>query len=226
MPYRRKYAKKSKKMTVRRAAGQLLDVSSRQGVKYLKRKLGLNTETKFVDTLTSGSITTTLTLLQNPMVIPQGDTEASRDGSNLRCTSVISNMTVNSVLDTNSNILVRIIAVYTPLTNANVPAVGDVLTGISNIRSHYSRNFSGYNIVFDKTFRMSGSVTSATQPQTIFFKLRQAILDHQCEWEKADTTGARTAMVRGDYAIYGIQEGATVSNPAFNLYSRTSFVDN
>lgn len=211
----------SRPMTWRRAAGMALDLGSQSGVKYLKTRLGLNTETKYIDTDTSQLSTATLAVLQNPLVIPQGDTKSSRDGNSCRITNVNTRFLIDCTSNPTVPAMVRILAVYTPKVNGDFPTPTEILTDNTDILSHYTKNRVGYSIVYDKTFILAGFQNPYRKSKKI-----HKVLDHQLVWDASDTTGSRSNLLRGDYVYYVMSKVGSGVHPTITANSRVNFVDN
>lgn len=228
MAYRRRYRKRRRKpMTIRRAAGQLLDVSTRTGVKYLKSKLGLNTEMKFLDTQTTTSINTTLAAVNEPLVIPQGDTEGSRDGNSCRLVSMNSNIVIDNSSNAGDTSIIRLMCVYTPNTNADPPTVNQVLDTKTAINSPYFMDRVGYNVIFDKYYTLSGGANAQVNGRTkVHDHFVHRPLDHQIKFTTGDTTGTRDNLLNGDVCWYAFCDSYTTGQPTVNIWSRVRFVDN
>jgi len=72
------------------ATQSIVSAMSAGAVVLLKKKLGLNTEKHWLDTLeTNVATASTASVMANPMVIPQGDTVNTRNGNTVRMTSLV-----------------------------------------------------------------------------------------------------------------------------------------
>lgn len=80
---------------VRRIAPAAIATVGGFALKVLKNKLGLNTETKFLDTIeASTTIGTTMAAMAYTLQVPQGNTCNDRSGSDFRLTSHETNLTI------------------------------------------------------------------------------------------------------------------------------------
>lgn len=196
------------------------------GTMYLKKKLGLNTETKYLDTASTGTLTTTLALQQNPLIIPQDTNENSRNGNTIRITGINTSILLDSVLNTAPSCMVRIVIVYSKCTNGDYPTVAEILTQNTSVLSHYTMNRTNYNIVYDKTHIMGGTTNANSLPVHKLIYFNHKPLDHHCKWSTTDTTGNRGNLLEGDYAIYAFCDGYATTAPTMTVQSRAKFVDN
>jgi len=85
-----KFWRAAKRAAAHPATQSIVSAMSAGAVVLLKKKLGLNTEKHWLDTLeTNVATASTASVMANPMVIPQGDTVNTRNGNTVRMTSLV-----------------------------------------------------------------------------------------------------------------------------------------
>jgi len=218
-PAKRTYRKKkSSGITTGKAFAHL----GGRALKILKSQLGLNTESKYLDTVTSTTCgAATLTAFQNPIIIPQGLTTVTRIGDSLRLTRMnIRGFITHNAADTAGQ-LVRILITYQPKSpGASILAASDMLQDVTNVNSPLAQNLSGLTVLWDKTFMTS---TNVNPIQT--FKYKYAPLNHHIRWGTGDTTGAQAALEEGCIRIFTLSHNG-VNTDSCAMYTRVYYVDN
>lgn len=117
----------------------------------------LNVEYKFIETVTSGTITTTPTIVLLTG-IAQGDTQSTRNGNSLRARYVNMKYTITIDPDAGTSI-VRVIMFRDKVSDGTVPTAGEVLnlaSAIGNV-AHYNVNNarSRFIIGYDRVHTLS-----------------------------------------------------------------------
>lgn len=228
MAYRRKPQYRRKRRYVKKAksswASKALGAVSGIGLRILKNKLGLNTETKYMDTI-QGPTTVSTTALHTTyaLAIPQGTTTNQRTGAGVRITSYhVKGKLYPSAGDINSN-FVRVVYYTRKILNGITSATGDILQLNTNTLSPYNMNTESYSIIYDKTFSMGPYGTTSTNSGQHCFEFNYTPTDHQLHWTAADTTGnignVEKGLIRG-FVMCDSQA------PVFENYTRVKFVDN
>jgi len=106
-------------------------------VVLLKKKLGLNTEKHWLDTLeTNVATASTASVMANPMVIPQGDTVNTRNGNTVRMTSLVLKGRIQANTAATAGCLVRVLVVKYNYIHGTTVGVGNVLDQTARITSH------------------------------------------------------------------------------------------
>lgn len=229
MPKRRTYKKRTKKASSPPFSWKSAIFTGLSGVALalLKKKLGLNTEGKYVDFgEASTATTTTLTAtaaITNP--IPQGDGTNQRQGNTLRVTSINAVYTIRAAVGSTSASRVRLIIMYQPKLNTpgSVFTAADIVTDTTaNIETPYNMNTVGYKILFDKTVEIAAIGQNGSTKELIF---NYHPLNHHMEWTDADTAGTAANQLRGYVRAYICTDNAG-NPPVWTSYTRVKYVDN
>lgn len=202
-------------------------------VSGVKSLLGLNTETKFVDTNTATNTTALTTTLANTGIsnvrtaIPQGDTSSNRNGNGVR---MVSWKFFGDIYNFSGNLVPSIVRII--IVNWHKVAYADssaayILQSQTDI--HSLRNTdpqARFTILSDKKYFLKPSSTGQnTQIQPWNFVYRPQ--SHHMRWTDADTAGANTNMLEGYISVYAFTDNFTASNPpTIQCYSRVEYVDN
>lgn len=228
--YRKRGAKQGrvKKFVKQVAWNTAVGAMSAYAVKQLKDKLGLNTETKYVDFAEAAGTPTTTTLtatgaISNP--IPQGDGTNARQGNTLRVTSFQAKYTFRANASSVAASRVRLIIMYQPklLQPGNVFTAADIVTDTTaNIETPYNMNTVGYKILYDKTVEIAAVGQNGSTKELV---ISYRPLDHHMEWTDADTAGSSTLQLRGYMRAYVCTDNGT-HPPTYSSYARLKFVDN
>jgi len=225
MAYKRRYVKRNnrKPKTWRSYAGKALSMAGKAGIKVLKRKLGLNTETKFLDSNISTTCSATMTDVGSFTTIPQGDTASTRQGSGVRLVRWKVNCSLVSNASATYTQPVRVIAYYTPnnLGGTQITPT-QVLQVVTEIKSHYNMNTEGYRVIYDKVHYAEPIAVGRSIQH---FSIDYAPLDHQLKWTNADTTGSVSNITAGFIAMAVMCEQGT-NVPALEQRHRIHYVDN
>lgn len=225
MAYTKKnYKRKSyKKQICYKPQQSILGNVSRIGIKVLKSKLGLNTETKFVDTAQSGTCTSSLVGMNFPAVIAQGDTPITREGAGVRLVRWSANIIVSSDATATTSQLVRIVCFKQPkgLTGTQITPT-NVMQTVSDIKSFFNMNTEGYNVFYDKTIVVDPISVGTSQK---LVEIRYAPLQHELKWTNANTDGA-VADVTAGFFMCAIMCQSGTTPPTFAVSHRVYFVDN
>lgn len=197
------------------------------GLKLLKSRLGLNTETNFLDTAVGPvNLATTLTAGSYALSVPQGDTSSTRTGASVRLTSYEVNLSMIPI-STNSNPgSIRVILYgQKKAVNASLVTTAQILQDNTNLRSPYNMDYEGYQILFDQTYSFNASVDSAPRHVHISAPLG---IDWHLKWSNADTTGSSANLEAGYVRIAYMYEGFTAVTgiPQISSYTRIKWVDN
>jgi len=211
----------------------------KRGIESLKRKLGLNTETKTIgfasSTATTNTLGAPLNILSNP--IAQGTTDSTREGSTCRVTrlsirGVVFNGAANLLANTMTRVLivrfpklvgsqyVAATAVSSVLFNGGVSGTSELLSQYQNHEDQVYKN----TVLFDRTFVFGATGTYPTcQP----FEFDWSPGNLHLEWTAADSAGTFSNSI-GDMVIMFIMSNtATASNfPVVNWSQKVDYVDN
>jgi len=221
--YRKKTYKRKPKSSFASAA---ISAISGFALKKLKNRLGLNTESKYLDTtVASTAIDTTFTGISTALTIPQGNTTNTRSGNNCRMTCYNMRLSLKQNSAATVGCRVRLIGYVQPRmqTAGAIFNANDILEDhTASLDTPYDMNTNGYNIIYDKTFDLPAP-TSEGANKTITFIYKP--LAHEVEWNDADTTGSAANLLRGNLRFL-IADDAAASHPTYSAYTRVKFVDN
>lgn len=209
---------------VRRIAPAAIATVGGFALKVLKNKLGLNTETKFLDTIeASTTIGTTMAAMAYTLQVPQGNTCNDRSGSDFRLTSHETNLTIIPNVAAITPGTVRVVAMAQRDSNGNNFGSADIMSVASNIRSPYNMNSEGYNILYDRTF----DLTWGSDQKCINVHISLPLgLSHHVKFLNSDTLG-NAASVKDGYVRFFIQyEGLSAGQPSYAAHHRIKWVDN
>jgi hypothetical protein len=221
------------------AGASFVDQLGKAAVEKLKSKLGLNTETKYVDTAANLAVTAFLApfITSLTTAIPQSLTDNGREGSTCRVTRTrIAFKIVNPVGNLLASSSVRVIVMrYRHLPTASVVAAtltADCLEfggtgGIAALLSPdtFDPTFPGQK-VYDKTFVLGlGTGTGALSTAQDVIQL--APQDFHLSWITTDTTGVYANSIGDMHVMYTICDQSTAGNfPVIDAVQRISYVDN
>lgn len=223
--YKRKsYARKAYiKPLYYKPAKSVLGSLGNMGISMLKSKLGLNTETKFLDTAQSGTCTSSLVGLNFPAVIPQGDTASTREGAGVRLVRWKLNLLVSADPTAATTQIFRIVCFKQPqgLTGTQITPT-NVMQTVSDIKSMYNMNTEGYNVFYDRTFHVDPIAVGTSQR---YVHINYAPLKHELKWINANTDGAVGDVTHGFFMCAIMCQSGTTP-PTFAASHRVYFVDN
>lgn len=201
-------------------------------LKRLKAKLGLNTETKFIDQDTGGiSVPTSLAVSACQNIYPliaQGLTDNTRSGNTVRMTRFALRGVITAAA---GNVLfgsrVRIIVVNHGATPYNNASAADILEDPGNVDSEYTADpeFKS-TVLYDRTFKFDAAGTGNGNSQSQVIEFDHRPLDHHIVWTSADTTGAQANVLRGFIAAWMIGTFTAGQAQLMRCYTRTEWVDN
>jgi len=217
----------------RKGVGQFVSAAFRASDIALRHRLGLNTETNFIDSISGAATTTSLALLDAGAPIPVGATlgTGQRIGREVRVVRWLTKGYANSPTTTTLAGLVRVIAVFnrqqdgTAFTNANI------LTNVGSINSLTAGDLAerGGTVVFDRTMPLIGQnnqLLAPAAPIYVPFDFEFTVPDWHLSWPSADTTGLQTANLGGALQVWIMSVGFATALPAVNTTSRIEYVDN
>lgn len=222
-----------KEKTWRRYAGKTLKLGGKVAIKQLKAALGLNTEEKYVDTVTNfysfpNTIVATSALSNIATPVPQGLTAKQRSGDTFRMTSLsfrgaLYNGPANLITSTTARIII-VNWKHTPVSATNVADILEVTNDVNSLRTDQPAN--PHTILYDKTFAL-GATADYTNPNVRKWSWSYSPLDHHVGYTVNDTTGAVGNVIQGYIQIYLIASSFTAGNaPYLGVYQRMKFVDN
>lgn len=227
---RRKFTAKKKTYRRRRAAGSsgglastVLRALKGYALLALKRKLGLNTETKYIDVVGSTTATATLGSRISSPTIPQGLTVSQRQGVNIRVTKVEQRINILAAAAATNGCNVRILTVRAKLQDG-VPVVADILQTPTDFSSPIHNLFKehGLELLQDEIVRV-GTPTADNASVTI--ERTFSLPNGQMTWIDSDTTGVPANLVRGAIVTYWYLDNVTTA-PYFTATNRFWYVDN
>jgi len=230
MPRKQRKNKRKGGRKWRKHVGKALSSLTDAGVTYLRAKLGLNTETHWIDTIQSNVATTNTALsMSYPFLIPVGDSANQRNGSQVRATSYIVSGRIQANTAATAGCLVRIIFVRFNDVRGRGSALDgtDFLDDPTRITSMYNMGDTadafGYSILYDRMYSIS---VSGQDGDTHRFKFSYSPMNWHLKWLTSNTDGAQgdlqSDIVKG--FIYTSETGA--NTPNFWADHRVKFVDN
>ncbi len=217
MPRRRRYKKRAKagRMQIYGAAGKQLY----RDVRSLKRLI--NVEFKFHDvqlTVFSIPVVPVITQLSN---IAIGDTDNTRDGSQLKCLSLQISYLLQIHASASSSV-VRVLLVKDKQTNQAIYSATDLLSDVTasdGIVSPYNRdNRLRFTVLHDKTHVLT--TAGANRTRVFGKKFRQ---DQVIRYDAS--AGDITDLTQSSYSIIFTSNEPT-NTPTVTLFSRLNYVDN
>lgn len=197
-------------------------------LKVLKKKLGLNTEVHYQDTIdVAAALTTTFTTFQTSLLtIAVGDSVSTRTGRSIRISSIHIRGSLRAVAAATDACRVRIICFYQPYctTAGAFLTPADVLEdNTAALDTPYDMNATGYRILMDQTFVVSPYGQDGSIKQWSF---HYTPLSHHVEWTSADTTGAANNLLRGFIRFCAATDAVSTHEPTNESYARIKWVDN
>lgn len=222
---KRKYA--AKRRPKRRAArssfsGSLVSAIKGYALTKLKQKLGLNTESKFVDVAGTTTATATLTSRIAAPTIAQGLTVGTRTGASLRVTKVETRISIVAALAATLPTNVRIIQARNTRTGQSVPA--DILETSTDFSSPINNECAANGIQILKDVVVPIGTATGGDGCAYLQWTHSALSDHML-WPDADTTGTPAACIKGCITTLWMLDNVTTA-PVFTAKSRYWFVDN
>jgi len=151
---------------------------------------------------------------QDLLLVPQGITDSTRIGDEIRLTSISLELQVIGVDATN---LMRVIIFkWRPSTVASVAAILPFALASANAPlSPYSRDRSvDYKVYFDRTFALS---TATNVSQVV--KFHNIPVKGLCQYQSGTTTGTNHLY------LLVISDSGAAPNPSINYMTRVNFTD-
>lgn len=192
------------------------------GLTGVKALLGLNTESKWLDTTSTGTLGTTLAAMQYELQVPEGLNANSRTGDGFRLTHYKTRINVIADPLATGTYIARIIVVSQPIVNNNPITASEIVYTTTNWLSPYNMDTEGYKILADKVLYISPPTQQGAN-QT--FEFDYSPENHMVKFSTADTTGANTSLERGNIRCFIMTQSA-VNPPLYSMYSRIHYVDN
>ena len=222
---KKRYAVKrrpSRKAPKRAPAVSIQSLLQGAAVGYLKRRLGLNTEEKFLD-VNSGTTATT-SLVQNIVMptIPQGLTDNDRTGSNLRITRIDTRIVICAAATSTIPMAVRIIQVRH--TEQGLPTAGEILEVTTRLVSPINVKAKAFGIQVLKDITVPVDSFGGGSPTIVEWTHSGA--NDQVAYTTSDTTGVPTNVISGHISTWWMLEENFSVAPTFSGTSRVYYVDN
>lgn len=227
MGYTRKRKYVPKKRTYKRRATastgtQVLSMLKGYALTKLKQKLGLNTETNYVDVNGTTTATTTLASRIASPTIAQGDGVGNRAGMSVRISRVDTRISIVVPAAATTANVVRIIQVRHRRTGA--PALSDILETTTSITSPIADHAKrmGVDILKDICVPLG---TATGGDGSAYVEWSHVGLSDHMTWPDSDTTGLPSACINGCINTYWYVDNVTTV-PVFTSTSRYWYVDN
>lgn len=219
-PRRKASARKTKSTNY--TGAMVLSALKGYALTKLKQKLGLNTETKFLDVAGTTTATTTLsTRIQSP-TLAQGLTDSTRTGASVRITKVETRVSIVVPAAATTANVVRIIQVRYLRTGA--PALADILDTTTDITSPLNDHHADLGVQILKDLSVPLGTATGGDGSAYVHWTHTGLADHMT-WPDADTTGTPAACLKGAIYTYWMVDNVTTV-PVFTSKSRYWFVDN
>jgi hypothetical protein len=213
---------KTQKSALQVAGGKFVDALGAAAIKKLKVKLGLNTETKYVDT--AGTTTATGTLVKRiaSPTIAQGLTVNTRSGNSVRITRCDLRIWLQVPAATTTPSALRLIVVRH--READEAAVAEILQSTTDISSPIANTAvsRGVQLLMDKVYTLG---TTAGGPSSLYINKSFSSPDWQMIWQNSDTTGVPTNLLEGAISVFWMVADASTA-PVLTSTMRSWFVDN
>jgi len=219
--YRAKRTKRARKPRSS-LASQAISAISGYALKRLKQKLGLNTETNFIDVAGTTTSSTSLAQRINFATIPQGDGVGNRHGCSIRISKVETRIHIAAPAASTVATTVRIIQVRNTRASNALPV--DILESITDITSPLNNTYRdmGIQLLKDTTvvLGVAGSAEGA-----VYLHWTHTGLDDQVVYPDTDTAGAPGSVLKGVITTYWYADNST-NAPLFTSKCRYWYVDN
>ena len=223
MAYRpKRRAPKRRRTSAPSTGAALLAALKGYALTKLKQRLGLNTETKFVDVGGSATATTSLVTRIVSPTIPQGSAVGGRNGAGVRVTKVEQRINVEANVAATKGCNIRVITVRH--RHQGTPAVADVLQLSTDISSPIHNNLAANHIeLISDQLHYVGPALSSNSSIQIINTFQRA--NWQMEWTDADASGVPANLINGAIVTMWMVDNVTTA-PAFISTNRVWFVDN
>lgn len=215
---------------------------SRTALLALKSKLGMNAETKYRDTATTGFTVGALDALQQSQfnncqtAIAQGLTAQQRSGDSVRMTRMLLHGQLVAASTASRQVQVRVIIVNCGKVPASIVTSADILQDPTDVNSPLTDDpVNTIKVLVDRTIQVGsnaaavplGNSAQPIQP----FEFNYTPLDHHIRWTAADTTGTQANCIEGNIQVWMMASSiggvaAAASTPTLSLWNRVEFVDN
>ncbi len=220
MPYKKRYSKRNARPSYMGCGRMVLSDAQKalavaRGVKAL-----LNVEYKFLTVIGQAQAITDTASNTNLTLLVQGDTTNTRDGSQVKFTSIRFSyfLKVNA---SSLNNLVRVMLVHDKQTNGAQASATDVLqdaTPIDAITSAYNiDNVSRFHILYDKVHALSNGGTSAIH-RTIHKKLNLKV--------RYDGNAGDVTDLSQDSIFLILVADQVTNDPTISFQIRLRYLDN
>jgi len=222
---KRKYATKRKpyrKSTKRASPNTIQDLLHGAALGFLKRKLGLNTEEKFLDVNGTTTATSTLVARIATPVIPQDATDNGRTGSSIRITRVQTRISISPVLTSTTPSFVRIIQVRN--LNSGSVAAASILEVTTEMTSPINKNASALGVQILKDIVVPIGAFNGGNGAYVEWE-HSGVGDHLI-FTTSDTTGVAANQVKGAITTFWMLDTNFTVAPVFASTSRFFYVDN
>ncbi len=202
-------------------AGSAVSTASKAlAVAYGIKKL-LNVEFKFHDVQETSTVITETPLIIQLTNVPQGDTDQTRDGAQIKLTRI----TIKYVLESNATSernIVRCILVLDKQTNQAIYTIEDILSDVSN------RDILVSGLNLDNKFRFSilynkVHAISLNSPSAFFYREFTKELDMKIRFDNSTPSIADLTSYSLSWIIVGL---AQANGAALTFFSRIRYVDN
>lgn len=225
---RKTFKRKSYKKRPASFASSAISALSGFALNKLKSKLGLNTESHWVDTIESIVGTgSTCTAMAYPLTIPIGDSVNSRTGNSVRLTSYNAFIRISANAAAVSPTFVRVL--FVKVKDVRGATIGPLtfLDSATRLTSMYNMGDStaaqGYSVLFDKTYTINIATSDSSEA---ICRFTYKPLVHHLKWDSSDTTGAAGSLSDGFIRGFIMTSETGANTPNYSADHRVKFVDN
>lgn len=244
----RRASSSTRKSAKRAKTGSSWDDAVSQGLKHisssalavLKSKLGINAETKYVPTATTGfqvTVMDSLTQTQfNNLCTPValGNTAQQRSGDSVRMTRWLLHGYLTAAAGAAAPVLVRVIFVNCGKVPASTVTAGNILQVATDINSPLADDpVNSVKVVSDITYTVYPAQTGyqGAGPSVLPVEHNMTPLNHHIRWTPSDTTGVQANCLEGNIQCWMMSAGMLVAtsaanSPTLQLFTQMDYVDN
>ncbi len=220
-PYQKRYKKKNYGKYKYKKYLTLDKASKALAVAYSIKKL-MNVEFKFHDVQLMAQAITNTPIITQLTNIPQGDTDTSRDGAQVKLTRHLLRYTISSNALATDGHIVRCMIIHDKQTNGAIYSDSDLLQDVSNLNNLTSPlnldNKYRFRVLYDKVHTL---VTTASNGQ--IYKAYINDMDLRLRFESSTPS---IADLNSSSLSFIMMASNPNNSPSITLFSRVRYVDN
>lgn len=219
-----KYNKKATKRWYHKPARAALGGFTSVAIDALRKKLGLNTEAKFLDTTGAVGLANSLAVVLKPTApIPQGLTTVSRVGDSIRVTHI--NIKGDVQLGSSVGQQIRVICTIQKSCQQGQLTAAQLLQDPTNINSPYNDQLEGVRVIHDKVHVYNPQISGVSATYRLNWRWSPPVKQGHVIWTDADTTGVSADIIGGLIQVWMMTDQAS-NAPTWASYCRIRYVDN